>query len=297
MSPDDAIAVQFHRSRADISKLSHGWGVLHAAQVTMPRPKPYDFSLHSSRHCIALLNCYRRGGETNLDGLPRSTVRDNRGKLTFIPAGCRLSGWAQPGASAMAFTAAYLDPKLCSHIDADERQLYPIMHFEHPLLTQMMLQLGRILAQPENYSRIYVESFSVVMLSEIMSFQADHPLRGDSTDTPHHHTGGLANWQCKAVCDYIEANLHQDISLAELAAIVRLSPYHFCRAFKQALGVPPHRYQIARRIIWARTLLTDHSLSITEVANIIGYGSASRFSALFRQFTGHSPRAFRRQMV
>lgn len=296
MNPDDAIAVQFHRSMADISRVSHGWGVLDAAHVTMSNPRPYDFTLHSSRHCIALLNCYRRDGETNVDGLPRSTIKDNRGKLTFIPAGCRLRGWAQPGSSAMAFTAAYLDPKLCASLDAGGQQLYPMMHFEHPFLTQMMLRLERILAHPENYSRVYVESFSVVMLSEIMSFQATH-LSRDGVNATHHQKGGLANWQCKAVCDYIEANLHQDISLAELAAIVRLSPYHFCRAFKQALGVPPHRYQTARRITWARTLLADHSLSITEVATTIGYGSVSRFSALFRRFTGHSPRVFRRQMI
>jgi AraC family transcriptional regulator len=41
------------------------------------------------------------------------------------------------------------------------------------------------------------------------------------------------------VCDYIEANLHRDISLADLAAIARLSPFHFCRAFKEAVGDRP----------------------------------------------------------
>jgi AraC family transcriptional regulator len=54
------------------------------------------------------------------------------------------------------------------------------------------------------------------------------------------------------VCDYVEANLHQDISLTELAAITRLSPYHFCRTFKEAVGEPPHRYQINRRIEQAK---------------------------------------------
>ncbi len=109
--------------------------------------------------------------------------------------------------------------------------------------------------------------------------------------------GGLASWQCKAVCDYIQANIHHDISLAELAAIARLSPYHFCRAFKESVGVPPHRYQMGRRIERAKTLLADPSLSISDVATAIGYGSLSRFSALFRQVTGHSPRDFRRKMI
>jgi AraC family transcriptional regulator len=98
------------------------------------------------------------------------------------------------------------------------------------------------------------------------------------------------------VCDYIEANLHQDISLAELAAIARLSPYHFCRAFKEIIGEPPHRYQMSRRIERAKTLLTKPVLSVSDVAATVGYGSLSRFSALFRQVTGYSPRDYRRQM-
>ncbi|UVF22689.1 AraC family transcriptional regulator (plasmid) [Microvirga terrae] len=297
MNPDDAVTIQFHKSTADVLRLSYGWGVLDADHVTMANPQPYDFALQSSRHCIALLNCCRSDGETYVEGLPRSTVRDNRNKLIFIPAGCRLNGWAQPGAGAMAFTAAYLDPQLCSDLEEGERELYPIVRFEHPFLSQLMLRLDDILAQPETYSRMYVESFAVVMLSEISRFQAVHPSQSRCIETFNGHRGGLASWQSKAACDYIEANLHQDISLTDLAAVVRLTPYHFCRAFKQTTGVPPHHYQMTRRIKRAMTLLADASLSISDVAGIVGYGSPSRFSALFRRFTGHTPRAFRREMI
>jgi AraC family transcriptional regulator len=298
MSPDDTITVQVHhRVPADILRLSHGWSVLDAEHVTMLRPKPHDFSLHSGRHYLALLNIYRRDGETFADEHPRSTLRDARSKLVFIPAGCRLQGWAQPGTTPVAFTGAYLDPALGSHLDGGERQLAPMLHFEHPLLTQMMLQLDRILAQPELYSRMYVESFSVVLLSEIKNCQAVGLSGSHRAERRSLVKGGLASWQLKAVCDYIEENLHQDISLAELAAIAQLSPYHFCRAFKEAVGEPPHRYQMSRRIEQAKTLLAKRSLSVSDVATTVGYGSLSRFSALFRQTTGHSPRDYRRQMM
>jgi AraC family transcriptional regulator len=171
-----------------------------------------------------------------------------------------------------------------------------MLHFEHPLLAQLMLQLDRILAQPENYSRVYVESFAIVLLAEIMNCQATDLPRSRRAERRPPLKGGLASWQCKAVCDYIEANLHQDISLAELAAIARLSPYHFCRAFKETIGEPPHRYQMSRRIERAKTLLTKPVLSVSDVAATVGYGSLSRFSALFRQVTGYSPRDYRRQM-
>jgi AraC family transcriptional regulator len=298
MNRDDAVTLQVrNRLTADTLRLSHGWGVLEAEHVAMLRPQPHDFSLHSSRHYLAWLNIYRRDGETFADDLPRSTLRDARGKLVFIPAGCRLHGWAQPGATPVAFTGAYLDPEIGSQLEAGEPALAPMLHFEHPLLAQLMLQLDRILAQPEMYSRLYVESFATVLLSEIMNCQAVDLTPRRRTERHRPAKGGLASWQSKAVCDYIEANLHQDISLAELAAIARLSPYHFCRAFKESIGEPPHRYQMNRRIAHAKTLLAKRSLSVSDVAATVGYGSLSRFSALFRQTTGHTPRDYRRNMT
>jgi AraC family transcriptional regulator len=298
MNPDDAVTLQVrNRLTTGPVRLSYGWPVLDAEHVVMLRPKPHDFSLHGSRHYLARLNIYRRDGETFADDLPRSTLRDARGKLVFIPAGCRLQGWAQPGTTPVAFTGAYLDPEIGSWLGVGERQLSPMLHFEHPFLAQLMLQLDRILAQPENYSRVYVESFAVVLLAEIMACQAIDLSPSRRTERRLPLRGRLAGWQRKAVCDYIEENLHQDISLAELAAIARLSPYHFCRAFKETVGEPPHRYQMRRRIEQAKTLLVKPSLSVSDVATTVGYGSPSRFSALFRQVTGHSPRDYRRRMI
>jgi AraC family transcriptional regulator len=295
---DNAVALQVHnRVNADILRLNHGWSALDAEHVVMSRPKPHDFSLHGSRHYLALLNACRKDGETTADEIPRSTLRDARGKLIFIPAGCRLQGWAEPGTMPVAFTAAYIDPATSLWLDAGERQLHPMLHFEHPLLTQLMLQLSRILAHPDMYSRVYVDSLVVVLLAEIMNCQAIDLSRSHRAERHAPTKGGLASWQCKAVCDYIEENLHQDISLAELAAIARLSPHHFCRAFKVTTGEPPYRYQIRRRVEQAKALLAKPTLSIGDVAAAVGYGSQSRFSALFRQLTGHSPRDYRRKMI
>jgi AraC family transcriptional regulator len=52
-----------------------------------------------------------------------------------------------------------------------------------------------------------------------------------------------------------------------------------------------------RRIEQAKTLLVKPSLSVSDVATTVGCGSPSRFSALFRQVTGHSPRDYRRKMI
>jgi AraC family transcriptional regulator len=168
MNPDDVAILQV---RNHALRLNHRWDALTAEHVVLPRPKPHEFTLHSSWHFLALLNFHRKDGETTADGIIRSTLKDARGRLSFIPAGCRMQGWTHPTAMPMAITTAYLDPALCPQLDGGEHQLYPMLYFEHPFLAQLMLQLDRILAQPEMYSRMYAESFSIVLLSEIMNCQ------------------------------------------------------------------------------------------------------------------------------
>ena len=78
-------------------------------------------------------------------------------------------------------------------------------------------------------------------------------------------SGGLAAWQQRIVTTYIEEHLAEPILLATLAELARLSTYHFCRAFKQSLGLPPHRYHTSRRIDHAKTLLAKPAPSVTEI--------------------------------
>jgi AraC family transcriptional regulator len=104
--------------------------------------------------------------------------------------------------------------------------------------------------------------------------------------------GGLAGWQRKRVLEFIEEHLADTISLSTLSALAQLSPYHFARAFKQALGMPPHRYHMNRRVERAKALLADRS--VTEVALAVGYAETSSFSSGFRRVTGMSPTEFRR---
>jgi AraC family transcriptional regulator len=73
-----------------------------------------------------------------------------------------------------------------------------------------------------------------------------------------------------------------------------LSPYHFSRAFKKSLGMPPRRYQMHRRVECAKMLLTERRLSVTEIAQQLGFADTSSFSVAFSNLAGRSPRAYRR---
>ena len=106
--------------------------------------------------------------------------------------------------------------------------------------------------------------------------------------------GGLAAWQQRRVADYIEQHLAEQIPLATLAQLARLSSYYFCRTFKQSFGVSPHRYHNNRRIELAKTLLAAPDASVTDVGLTLGFSETSSFTSTFRKTTGLTPTAYRR---
>ena len=95
--------------------------------------------------------------------------------------------------------------------------------------------------------------------------------------------------------DRMDAASHEAWPVERLAAIVGVTPAHFARSFKQAFGIPPHRYLLTRRIEQAVVLLRDTSLSITDIAFATGWESLGTFGRIFRDVTGRSPGAMRRE--
>jgi AraC-like DNA-binding protein len=109
-------------------------------------------------------------------------------------------------------------------------------------------------------------------------------------------TGGLAAWQQRRALAFIEAHLERQISIAELAELCRLSPYHFARAFRRSLGQPPHSYMTVRRIERAKGLLSNPREGLLEVAAAVGYESGSHFAKVFRRSVGVTPSVFRKRL-
>jgi AraC family transcriptional regulator len=108
------------------------------------------------------------------------------------------------------------------------------------------MKLKAQVESPAIGSQSYSEALSLVLLHELLRVN-----NGGAAHEPMVH-GGLAVWQQKRVADYIEEHLADDVPLATLARLAQLSPYHFSRAFRQSLGMPPHRYHISRRIELAK---------------------------------------------
>jgi AraC family transcriptional regulator len=103
----------------------------------------------------------------------------------------------------------------------------------------------------------------------------------------------LSGSRLRRVAEYIQQNLDKDLSLAELAAVVYMSPYHFARLFKDSTGVPPHRFVVRQRIARARGVLVTPELSIAQVSRRVGFRTPSHFTTVFRRVLGVTPRAYR----
>jgi transcriptional regulator GlxA family with amidase domain len=93
--------------------------------------------------------------------------------------------------------------------------------------------------------------------------------------------------------DRMDAASDEDWPVRRLARVSGVSAAHFARSFKEAFGVPPHRYLLTRRIERAKALLRDTGLSITEIAFQTGWESLGTFGRTFRDVTGESPGAIR----
>jgi AraC family transcriptional regulator len=257
--------------------------------VHVPIGCKIELNFQGPLHLLALyIEGTRRNGETWIDGLPSSRLRSLAHKLIFVPAGCAYREWHESGASIRA-TFLYVDPAAFQKSDDSEGAVQPRMYFEDSLVWETALKLKNTIEGGQIRSLPYLEALSGVLAHEL-SCVNDEVIRA-----PQVNRGGLASWQKRAVVGYIEEHLGKQISLSKLAELTRLSLHHFCRAFKQSFGVPPHQYQVQRRMEVAKSLLANRTNSITDIALSLGYAQTSSFSSSFRKTTGWTPTVYRRE--
>lgn len=91
------------------------------------------------------------------------------------------------------------------------------------------------------------------------------------------------------VISAMRERLDETLSLEAMAEIGSLSPFHFCRVFRQVTGVPPHEFLTALRLAAAKRLLLTTPLSVTDVCFEVGYSSVGSFTTRFTRSVGLPP--------
>ncbi|WP_437616152.1 helix-turn-helix domain-containing protein [Erwinia sp. V71] len=107
--------------------------------------------------------------------------------------------------------------------------------------------------------------------------------------------GGLAPSVLRNIVAWIEEQLDESITLADLAQQAGLSEFHFARMFKQSMKLAPHQYVMQRRMAKAEQLVRQTQLPLTDIALACGFSSASHFSNRFRSLFGYAPSLLRQQ--
>src|SRR5882762_10827366 len=217
-----------------VRRHSAEWSGLQVETVQVVRHTPFEYGFRAPCHLLIAAELGdRHDGETFVEGLPRSTLRDCTQKLTFVPAGHDFRGWQRPRALPRS-TYFYIDP--CGPL-ADpalrfgEIEFKPRLFFYDRNLWETALKLKSQVENPGAMHRQYAEALGIALAHELIRINGGAALREPVS------RGGLASWQQKRVAAYIEEHVADDIPLATLAELARLSPYHFSRSFKSSFGM------------------------------------------------------------
>ena len=106
--------------------------------------------------------------------------------------------------------------------------------------------------------------------------------------------GGLSPAALRRVQLFVDANLADPITLADLAQRAGLSEHHFAHAFRASTGTTPRVFLESRRIERAKHLLRQPSPELAQIAIDTGFKTQSRFTTVFRRATGFTPAVYRR---
>lgn len=106
--------------------------------------------------------------------------------------------------------------------------------------------------------------------------------------------GGLAPHLLRRAQEILRANLRDGLSLEAIAEECGLSPRHFARAFKDSVGLSPHRWMMNARVATAKAMIHEGMDSLAEIAVTCGFADQSHLTRVFKREEGISPAAWRR---
>ncbi len=244
-------------------------------------------------HVISIWTKGSVSSELSIDGKPRFHRLRSRGTFQMARAGESVRVvLREPSGACLDL---YLPRSILADCFESEfetthgaLELRPVGLETDPVITRLGDDIAAEIQTHRFASRMAIDGATLMLAANLVRRWSNQavPIRQPN--------GGLAPWQVRRATDYIEANLARDIPLADLAALARLSPFHFARAFKRSVGQPPHAYQYGLRLERAKDLLAQTDLSITEIASQVGYEAPQTLARAFQRGVGVTPTAYRR---
>src|SRR5262245_3126109 len=274
---------------AVLSSVRLGWVGLEAARCRAERV----FELNPpaiTHHWLVLFLRPPEQLDLQYEGVKRH-VPPPAGAISLVPAGCP-ARWRWSGPRDLL--AIYLESGLVAQVAAEAFDLDPARLTVPPLdsldLPHLRAAIGAVgaeLTAGGAGGRLAAESLANVVAVHLIR----HVLAPRSP--ARRRDGTLPRGRLRAVVEYVEGHLDAGPSLEQVAAVARLSAYHFARQFKAATGLPPHQYVIMRRVERAKRFLQGGGdLSLAEVAACAGFSDQSQFCHHFKRIVGVTPGQF-----
>lgn len=253
---------------------------------------PDEVPEHYPKQHLVLINTQVSGStqyEQTIDGHLQSdplTV----GHVVVIPADVQnCARWH----TKHSYILLSIDPATFRHraldlTGSDRFGLIPRFARPDPLLYQIGLALKTEANSERLNGQFYLDSLTTTFIAHLLYHYAD------KVPEPQKRIGRLSRRRIQRAVDYIHSNLNLDLSLAELSKVVCISPSYFAISFKATTGVSPHQYIIQCRIDRAKQLLKNSNLSISRVAQDLGFSHQSHLHHHFKRIVGVTPRTFQK---
>lgn len=265
-----------------------GWASLYAS---MQREAPYQGQFAAVKDHLIILHLDGPVGVTRALGRSQSHRVVGPGGLFMLPGGMdfgvRLEGYLESLHLYLRHQVVEEVANDCGMKSPHSLELAPKLGVRDPMIEQLALNVREVLTNRDPSAQMYVDYVSRLL--------AAHLLRKHSTASsdPTTAAGGLSRAQVERAIDYMETNLSEPLSLADVANASGLSPSHFARRFKSATGAPPHQYLMQMRVERAKRMLMQHE-PIAEIALACGFTHQEHLTRIFRRLTGLTPASYRR---
>lgn len=223
-----------------------------------------------------LLLLYVRSGELYVQYRGKS-VTAKKGDVLLLD--CREPHCYQ-GSDGLEFLYIHFDGphsgELCRYIMKQHG-----FFFQHKRNVEIGKQLYRLVDTHRNQQELPISDCTCIIYNMINSLSA-RPENKQDAPSP-----------VDEAIQFMKARVSKQVTLAEVAGHVNLSPYYFSHLFKTETGYAPIEFSTKNKIDTAKSLLKTTRLPVTDIAFQVGYSSSSGFINVFTKKVGLSPTEFR----
>ena len=231
----------------------------------------------------------RSNGKSFVEGLPRSSLRDFKGKLTFAPAGHDYHEWQEPRVLGRTLYF-YFDPA-CMPLPADASPAHtlfaPRLFLEDATVRETALKLATSIETAGRDNRLYLEA-----LGAVLGAPARPPQSGRCSQDRWCAVGSPLGSSERS--QPISRSIWRSGPARQARRARPLEPVLLLSGFQAITWPSPHRYHTSRRIERAKTLLAQSCPSVTEIGLTVSFERNQLFTAAIRKATGLTPTAYRR---